>query len=163
MFIFHFIKKCTCNNRYLRSIKYFQSNVTLRTSLIYTLKVFLIFIFYSYDFINNTLKIIMFNYFYKFIKRVCQNIIFMIQMIVRIWFLKNHNQCNIMYFFLISTCYIRMRHAHSPSQNAISPLHYEITFWSVSLRFTHFGKKKAVTSIFTYNCQTILPTAIFLF
>ena len=56
-------------------------------------------------------------------------------------------------FYLISTCYIRVRHAHSPSQNAISPLHYEIIFWSVSFRITHLGKKKAATSISTYNCN----------
>ena len=44
---------------------------------------------------------------------------------------------------VFSICYSRVRHAHSTDKNAISPLHYEITFLSASLRITHFDNKKA--------------------
>ncbi len=76
------------------------------------------------------------------------------------------NRNNSVCILIFVNFYTWVRHAHSPSQNAISPLRYKITFWSVSLRITHFYfsmyaliKRSTTGMVIVFSCNAFTPSA----
>ena len=51
-------------------------------------------------------------------------------------------------FYTVSTCHMRVRHAHSTAKNALFPLRSKSTFLSVSHRITHLGRFAYSLSIY---------------
>ena len=63
-------------------------------------------------------------------------------------------------FYAVSTCHMKVRHAHSPAKNALFPLRSKSTFLSVSLRITHLGRFAYSLSI--YLSISLSTTGIFI-